>query len=136
MKSLTYLQLEEEVERLRNVIRTGGAMYRIERAMLGIPGGHDPNEKIDQERFPALAAFERTNDRFLEAFCRVLAVSPRNPFTMGVGGSRVIAYDELHRRLQELNRLAEERLTLLSAALIEAERMVCSPMIVRKDDEG
>jgi len=33
---------ETEAERLRNVIRTGGAMYRLERATLGIPGGHDP----------------------------------------------------------------------------------------------
>jgi len=33
--------LRKEVERLRNVIRTGGAMYRAERATMGIAGGHD-----------------------------------------------------------------------------------------------
>jgi hypothetical protein len=31
-----------EAARLREVIRTGGAMYRAERAALGIPGGIDP----------------------------------------------------------------------------------------------
>ncbi len=35
--------LEKEVERLKNVIKTGGAMYRLERASMGItPGGIDP----------------------------------------------------------------------------------------------
>jgi hypothetical protein len=33
--------LEKEVERLRAVILTGGAMYRAERAAMGIPGGVD-----------------------------------------------------------------------------------------------
>lgn len=33
-----------EVERLRRVIRTGGAMYRMERACMGVPGGHDPDQ--------------------------------------------------------------------------------------------
>lgn len=37
-------ELEREVERLRNVIRTGGAMYRLERARMGIAGGHDPEQ--------------------------------------------------------------------------------------------
>ncbi|GMV18402.1 MAG: hypothetical protein AMXMBFR56_66260 [Polyangiaceae bacterium] len=31
----------DEVERLRTVIRTGGAAYRLERAAMGIPGGID-----------------------------------------------------------------------------------------------
>lgn len=34
--------LRAENERLRMVIRTGGAMYRAERATMGIPAGHDP----------------------------------------------------------------------------------------------
>lgn len=33
-----------ERDRLREVIRTGGAMYRAERATMGIPGGIDPND--------------------------------------------------------------------------------------------
>ena len=37
--------LRKEVERLRNVIRTGGAMYRAERATMGIAGGHDFGEQ-------------------------------------------------------------------------------------------
>lgn len=36
--------LIDEVERLRSVIQTGGAMYRAERASMGIPGGLDPND--------------------------------------------------------------------------------------------
>ena len=36
-----------EIHRLRNVIRTGGAMYRAERACLGIPGGYDPEQHAD-----------------------------------------------------------------------------------------
>ncbi len=35
----------DEIERLRNVIRIGGAMYRAERAAMGIPAGHDPNQE-------------------------------------------------------------------------------------------
>lgn len=31
-----------ELERLRAVIRTGGAAYRLERAAMGVPGGIDP----------------------------------------------------------------------------------------------
>lgn len=43
---------EAEVVRLRTVIRTGGAMYRAERAVMGIPGGVDPNDALHtQERF-------------------------------------------------------------------------------------
>ncbi len=34
-------KLRAEVERLRDVIHTGGAMYRGERAAMGIPGGVD-----------------------------------------------------------------------------------------------
>lgn len=36
--------MAREVLRLRDVIKTGGAMYRLERAALGIAGGHDPNQ--------------------------------------------------------------------------------------------
>lgn len=36
---------EAEVERLRTVIRTGGAMYRAERSTMGIPGGMDPDPR-------------------------------------------------------------------------------------------
>lgn len=36
-----------EVSRLRNVIRTGGAMYRAERAVMGIPGGIDPDPRSE-----------------------------------------------------------------------------------------
>ena len=39
-----------EAERLREVIRTGGAMLRLERATLGVPGGIDP----EAERLRAL----------------------------------------------------------------------------------
>lgn len=39
-------KLIAEVNRLRNVIKTGGAMYRAERAALGIPGGFDPRPNI------------------------------------------------------------------------------------------
>lgn len=40
--------LLKEVQRLRNVIRTGGALYRAERVTMGIPGGIDPNEEIPE----------------------------------------------------------------------------------------
>lgn len=40
-----------ELARLQNVIRTGGAMYRMERATMGIPGGHDPNQTAEMEAF-------------------------------------------------------------------------------------
>lgn len=38
---------EIEAERLRGVIKTGGAMYRAERARLGVPGGHEPAPDLD-----------------------------------------------------------------------------------------
>lgn len=37
-----------EVQRLRNVIRIGGAMYRAERAALGIPGGIDNGSRTEK----------------------------------------------------------------------------------------
>lgn len=37
----TLRESRDEVERLRSVIRTGGAAYRLERAAMGIPGGID-----------------------------------------------------------------------------------------------
>lgn len=40
------LAAEKEVERLREVIRAGGAGYRAERSAMGIAGGIDPDEQI------------------------------------------------------------------------------------------
>lgn len=38
-----------ELLRLQDVIRTGGAMYRAERASMGIPAGHDPHQTAEAE---------------------------------------------------------------------------------------
>lgn len=49
-------ELSKEILRLRRVIRTGGAMYRAERACMGIPGGLDPNDlRTTAERVSAEA---------------------------------------------------------------------------------
>lgn len=42
---------DQEIERLRTVIRTGGAMYRAERACLGIPGGYEPRQETETPIF-------------------------------------------------------------------------------------
>lgn len=43
---------EAEVERLRTVIKTGGAMYRAERLSLGCGlGGHDPSQHGDGQAY-------------------------------------------------------------------------------------
>lgn len=49
--------LKAENERLRDVIKTGGAMYRAERARMGIPGG------IDAYESPWLAQPSSTSQR-------------------------------------------------------------------------
>lgn len=48
-------KLAAERDRLREVIRTGGAMYRAERACMGIPGGIDPNDALAQRTSDATA---------------------------------------------------------------------------------
>lgn len=45
------INAQDEVNRLRTVILTGGAMYRAERAALGIPGGHEADlDKASSKR--------------------------------------------------------------------------------------
>lgn len=53
--------LIDEVMRLRNVIKTGGALYRAERASMHIPGGHDEPVKLED-------AFERKCDKCSQRF--------------------------------------------------------------------
>jgi hypothetical protein len=43
-------ELSRELLWLRSVIRTGGAMYRAERAKMGIPGGIDPDDALGRGR--------------------------------------------------------------------------------------
>lgn len=62
-------RLIEEVRRLRRVIFTGGAMYRMERAAMGIPGGNDEPVKI-QEAFEKIcpSCGHRYGDHIIPTF--------------------------------------------------------------------
>lgn len=61
-------RLRAELERARTVIRTGGAMYRAERARMGIPGGIDPDEARTQAG-SGVPKIDVKNDRGVFVLC-------------------------------------------------------------------
>lgn len=76
--------LARENERLKEVIRTGGAMYRAERAAMGIPGGIDIDEVLAPRRHKVMNY--SFNKAIAEQLCGCECVAcNEEPFAHGCG---------------------------------------------------